>query len=47
MKISQPIFGILVALTKNEVMKICNEPGNDVEINWEIFYKFLWPSENI
>ena len=27
MKISQPIFGILVALTKNEVTKICNEPG--------------------
>ena len=27
LKISQPIFGILVALTKNEVKKICNEPG--------------------
>ena len=32
MKISQPIFGILVALTKNEVtkicsLKICNEQG--------------------
>ena len=27
MKISQPIFGILVVLTKNELMKICNEPG--------------------
>ena len=27
MKILQPIFGILVALTKNEVVKICNEPG--------------------
>ena len=27
MKISQPIFGILVALTKNEVTKVCNEPG--------------------
>ena len=27
MKISQLILGILVALTKNEVMKICNEPG--------------------
>ena len=27
-KILQPIFGILVALTKNEVTKICNEPGN-------------------
>ena len=27
MKISQHIFGILVALTKNEVTKICNEPG--------------------
>ena len=26
MKISQPIFGILVALTKNEVRKIFNEP---------------------
>ena len=23
----EPIFGILVALTKNEVTKICNEPG--------------------
>ena len=29
MKISQPIFGILVALTKNEVTKICNESGID------------------
>ena len=28
MKISQPIFGILVVLTKNELTKICNEPGN-------------------
>ena len=27
LKISQPIFGILVALTKNEVTKICNEQG--------------------
>jgi hypothetical protein len=27
MKISQPIFGILVVLTKNEFTKICNEPG--------------------
>ena len=27
MKISQPIFGILVALTKNEVTKICDELG--------------------
>ena len=27
LKISQPIFGILVALTKNEVTKISNEPG--------------------
>ena len=27
MKILQPIFGILVALTKNEVMEMCNEPG--------------------
>ena len=26
-KIPQPILGILVALTKNEVTKICNEPG--------------------
>jgi hypothetical protein len=28
MKILQPIFGILVALTKKELTKICNEPGN-------------------
>ena len=28
MKILQPIFGILVVLTKNELTKICNEPGN-------------------
>ena len=28
MKILQPIFGILVVLTKNKLMKICNEPGN-------------------
>jgi hypothetical protein len=27
MKISQPIFGILVVLTKNELMKICDEPS--------------------
>ena len=27
MKFSQPIFVILVALTKNKVKKICNEPG--------------------
>ena len=27
MKILQPIFGILVALMKNEFTKICNEPG--------------------
>ena len=27
MQISQPIFGNLVALTKNIVTKICNEPG--------------------
>jgi hypothetical protein len=27
MEILQPIFGILVVLTKNEVTKICNEPG--------------------
>ena len=26
MKILQPILGILVALTKNEVKKICDEP---------------------
>ena len=32
MKISQPIFGILVVLTKNELTKICNEPGNNVDI---------------
>jgi len=32
MKISQPIFGILVALTKNEVTKICNEPGRYREL---------------
>ena len=29
MKILQPIFGILVILTKNEPTKICNEPGID------------------
>ena len=27
MKISQPFFGILVVLTKNELTKICNELG--------------------
>jgi hypothetical protein len=27
MRILQPIFGILVFLTKNEITKICNEPG--------------------
>ena len=35
MKISQPIFGILVVLTKNELTKICNEPGIIYEV-WEI-----------
>ena len=29
MKISQPIFGILVALTKNELTKIFNKPGKN------------------
>ena len=29
MKILQPIFGNLVALTKNELTKICNEPSNE------------------
>ena len=29
MKILQPIRGILVAMMKNEVTKICNEPGTD------------------
>ena len=27
MKISKPFFYILVALTENELTKICNEPG--------------------
>ena len=27
MKILKPTFGILVILTKNELTKICNEPG--------------------
>ena len=27
MKILQPIFGIFVALTKNELTRTCNEPG--------------------
>ena len=29
MKILQPIFGILVVLTKNELKKTCNEQGNN------------------
>ena len=29
MKISQPTFGILVVLTKNELMKVCNEMGRN------------------
>ena len=33
MKISQPIFGILVALTKNEVTKICNEAGKYISFS--------------
>ena len=32
MKISQPIFGILVVLTKNELTKICNEPGKNLDL---------------
>ena len=36
MKILQPIFGILVVLMKNELTKICNEPGNNVL--WAIMY---------
>ena len=32
-KILQHIFGILVALTKNELMKICNEPGITLSTN--------------
>ena len=30
MKILQPIFGILVVLTKNELTKICNEPTTNL-----------------
>ena len=33
LKISQPIFGILVALTKNEGTKICNEPGKYISFS--------------
>ena len=36
MKISKPNFGILVALTKNELSKICNEPG----IRGELFASY-------
>ena len=44
MKILQPILGILVALTKNEVMTICNEPG----IMWiqKRFYPILHELKN-
>ena len=38
MKILQPIFGILVALTKNELTKICNEPGIS-----ELNATYAWP----
>ena len=31
MKLSQPIFGSLVALIKNEVAKMGNEPGNSIK----------------
>ena len=39
MKISQPIFGILVVLMKNELMKICNEPGISYKtlVNFKVF----------
>ena len=36
MKISQPIFGILVVLTKNELTKICNEPGNSLTFSRDV-----------
>ena len=46
MKISQPIFGILVVLTKNEITKICNEPGIWTQItlakNGPHFPLLLW-----
>ena len=45
-KISQPIFGILVVLKNNELTKKCNEPGKslssgeliaiDTILNWNI-----------
>ena len=35
MKISQPIFGILIVLTKNELTKICNEPGITGQVLFE------------
>ena len=37
MKILQFIFGILVVLTKNELTKICNEPGINLTVSKEIF----------
>ena len=37
MKISQPIFGILVVLTKNELTEICNEPGKWV-MDWAVVF---------
>ena len=47
MKISQPIFGILVVLTKNELTKICNEPGISKYKNqdlWQKMYLILYSS---
>ena len=42
MKILQPIFGILVVFAINELMKICNEPGNLVFfLTGQIFCCFL------
>ena len=42
MKISQPIFDILAALTKNELTNICNKPGISLcEINGEIPYRIM------
>jgi hypothetical protein len=39
MKISQPIFGILVVLTKNELMKIYIEPVNRVSFSFRLDYE--------
>ena len=48
-KISQPIFGILVALMKKEVTKICNEQALvfNIDLQERIIFELTFPKLSI